>query len=155
MKRSITIVVIASLIMILIAYSSIGSHKEIAVKSKPPTLTTVTIGTTTTTTTTTIPTTTTEPNYITFRCTAYCPCSSCCGKSDGITATGTKATEGRTIAVDPNYIPYGTEVIIDGHKYVAGDCGGVIKGNRIDIYFDSHQEALNFGVQYLQGVIVW
>jgi 3D (Asp-Asp-Asp) domain-containing protein len=45
-------------------------------------------------------------------------------------------------------IPYRTEVIIDGHTYKAQDCGGAIKGNRIDVYFNNHQEALNFGVQY-------
>jgi 3D (Asp-Asp-Asp) domain-containing protein len=82
-----------------------------------------------------------------FILSAYCDCESCCGKSDGITATGTKAMQGITIAVDPNVIPYGTEVIINGHTYIAQDCGGAIKGNRIDIYFDSHYEALQFGVQ--------
>ena len=78
---------------------------------------------------------------------AYCPCNRCCGKSDGITATGTKATQGRTIAVDPKVIPYGTEVIINGNTYVAEDCGGAIKGNRIDVYFDTHEAALQFGRQ--------
>lgn len=86
--------------------------------------------------------------------TAYCPCVKCCGKSDGITATGTKATEGRTIAVDPNKIPYGTKVVIDGQTYIAEDCGGAIKGNRIDLYFDSHQEALNFGRQTKEVTIL-
>ena len=89
-----------------------------------------------------------------FKLTAYCACSKCCGKSDGITATGTKVTQGRTIAVDPSKIPYGTEVIINGHTYIAEDCGGAIKGNRIDIYFDSHSEALEFGVQYSDVYIV-
>jgi 3D (Asp-Asp-Asp) domain-containing protein len=89
-----------------------------------------------------------------FVVTAYCPCERCCGKSDGITATGVKATAGRTVAVDPTEIPYGTEVIVNGHTYIAEDCGGAIKGNRIDIYFDSHQEALAFGVQNLEGVII-
>ena len=83
-----------------------------------------------------------------FKLTAYCACSYCCGKSDGITATGTQATQGRTIAVDPSVIPYGTEVVINGNTYVAEDCGGAIKSNKIDIYFDSHAEALQFGVQY-------
>jgi 3D (Asp-Asp-Asp) domain-containing protein len=90
----------------------------------------------------------------TFELTAYCSCEKCCGKSDGITATGTKATEGRTIAVDPKTIPYGTEVIINGHTYVAEDCGGAIKGNRIDVYFDSHDEALAFGRQTAEIYIV-
>ena len=86
----------------------------------------------------------------TFKLTAYCACSKCCGKSDGITASGTKAKQGRTIAVDPKQIPYGTKVIINGHTYVAEDCGGGIGKNRIDVFFDNHKEALNFGVQYAE-----
>lgn len=87
-----------------------------------------------------------------FTLTAYCPCMKCCGKTDGITATGTTAAEGRTIAVDPRVIPYGSAVTLyfaDGtsHTYTAEDCGGAIKGNRLDIYFDDHQAALQFGVQ--------
>ena len=79
--------------------------------------------------------------------TAYCACVQCCGKSDCITATGTRATEGRTIAADPRVIPYGTHVLINGHEYIVEDCGGAINGNRIDIYFESHADALQFGVQ--------
>jgi 3D (Asp-Asp-Asp) domain-containing protein len=79
--------------------------------------------------------------------TAYCSCVECCDKDDRITAIGTHAKQGRTIAVDPRYIPYGTEVIIDGVTYIAEDCGGAIKGDRIDVYFDSHSEALEFGRQ--------
>ena len=87
-----------------------------------------------------------------FKLTAYCPCAKCCGKTDGITATGTTATEGRTIAVDPRVIPYGSTVTIyfaDGtsHTYTAEDCGGAIKENRIDVFFDSHGAARAFGVQ--------
>ena len=80
-------------------------------------------------------------SYVT---TAYCGCSKCCGKSDGITASGTVATEGRTVAA-PSSLAFGTEIIINGHTYVVEDRGGSINGNRIDIYFDSHQEALNYG----------
>jgi 3D (Asp-Asp-Asp) domain-containing protein len=80
--------------------------------------------------------------------TAYCACESCCGKwADGITASGVKAKPKHTIAVDRNIIPLGTEVIINGNTYVAEDTGSAIKGNRIDIYFDSHSEALKFGRQ--------
>lgn len=89
------------------------------------------------------------PKSVEIIATAYCPCVKCCGKSDGITATGTKATAGRTIAVDPSAFPYGSEVIINGNTYIAEDCGGAIKGNRIDIYFDTHEAALQFGVQHL------
>lgn len=87
-----------------------------------------------------------------FKLTAYCPCAKCCGKSGGITSTGTTATEGRTIAVDPRVIPYGSTVTIyfaDGtsHTYTAEDCGGAIKENRIDVFFSSHDDARAFGVQ--------
>jgi 3D (Asp-Asp-Asp) domain-containing protein len=80
-----------------------------------------------------------------FTITHYCACSRCCGKSDGVTAKGTQATAGRTIAVDPEVIPLGTEVIIDGQSYIAEDTGGAIKGNKIDIFCDSHEEAINRG----------
>ena len=87
-----------------------------------------------------------------FTLTAYCPCTKCCGKSDGITSTGTTATEDRTIAVDPAVIPYGSTVTLyyeDGtvHTYTAEDCGGAIRENRIDVFFDDHQTAREFGVQ--------
>lgn len=88
-----------------------------------------------------------------FKLTAYCACSKCCGKSDGVTASGTKAKQGRTIAVDPKQIPYGTKVVINGCTYVAEDCGGGIKQNRIDVFFNSHKDALNFGVQYAEVYI--
>lgn len=89
-----------------------------------------------------------------YRLTAYCACEICNGKWAGQTATGVVPKEGRTIAVDPKVIPYGTHVIIYGHEYVAEDCGGGIKGNRIDIFFESHQAANDFGVRYADVCIV-
>ncbi len=80
-----------------------------------------------------------------FEVTYYCSCEKCCGKTDGITYTGTQATEGRTIAVDPNIIPLGSKVIIDGQTYIAEDIGGAIKNLRVDIYVSDHQKALNLG----------
>ena len=89
-----------------------------------------------------------------FIITYYCDCEKCTIDGDGITTTGTKAAAGRTIAVDPEVIPYGTTVIIDGKTYIAEDCGGAIKGRRIDVFMESHQEALEAGVKvaevYLQ-----
>ena len=80
--------------------------------------------------------------------TAYCPCIECCGKDDGITATGVKAKSRHTIAADPKFLPYGTKVLFDCNEWVVEDCGGAIKGeNRIDIFFDTHEEAVNFGKQ--------
>lgn len=92
-----------------------------------------------------------------FRITYYCPCEICCGiwannRPDGIvyTASGAVAEAGKTIAVDPDVIPYGTVVIIDGHTYTAQDSGSAIQGSRIDIYCDSHEEALHGGVDYFE-----
>lgn len=80
-----------------------------------------------------------------FTITHYCPCEICCGKTDGITKTGTIATENRTIAVDPTIIPLGTEVEIDGQRYVAEDTGGAINNNKIDIFVATHEEAITRG----------
>jgi 3D (Asp-Asp-Asp) domain-containing protein len=83
-----------------------------------------------------------------FKLTAYCPCRKCSEGWGNKTATGVRAIEGRTIAVDPRVIPYGSAVVINGKEYVAEDCGGAIKKKRIDIYFESHSAAWKFGVQY-------
>ena len=72
--------------------------------------------------------------------TAYCSCYYCSEQWGTKTSTGKRCISGRTIAVDPNIIPYGSIVEIDGHKYVAEDCGGGVNGHHIDIYVDSHAE---------------
>lgn len=103
-----------------------------------------------------------NPNYQslgTFKLTAYCPCSSCCGKwandaSVKVGSIGVPLVQGTSIAVDPKVIPYRSSVYIDGHEYKAHDCGGAIKGNRIDVYFEDHSAALQFGVQYKE-VFIW
>lgn len=84
----------------------------------------------------------------TFTCVAYDACTKCCGKTDGITKTGTKATAGRTVAVDPKVIPLGSTILIDGqYEYIAEDVGGAIKGKKIDIFHNTHAEALQYGRQ--------
>lgn len=95
-----------------------------------------------------------------FKLTAYCPCEKCCGiwaknRPNGIvyTASGAKAEAGKTIAVDPDVIPYGTEVKIGDHTYIAQDSGSAIKGNKIDVYFDSHEAALAHGVKYAEVMV--
>lgn len=94
-----------------------------------------------------------ERKTIEYTATAYCSCEKCCGKwaKYNKTASGTTPKEGRTIAVDKNVIPLGSKVYIEGYGYyIAEDTGSAIKGNRIDIYFESHQEALNFGRRKVQ-----
>lgn len=84
----------------------------------------------------------------TFKVTGYCSCSRCCGKSTGITASGTVATAGRTIAADTSQFAFGSKLVINGHTYTVEDRGGAIRGNRIDIFFSSHAKALEWGVRY-------
>lgn len=88
-------------------------------------------------------------NYIgKFKLTAYCACSKCCGQwadANATTASGTSAVQGRTVAC--NSLPFGTRIVINGNVYVVEDCGGMAS-NVIDVFFNSHQEALNFGVKY-------
>ena len=90
-----------------------------------------------------------------FKLTAYCNCKKCCGKwAGGPTASGKMPKQGRTIAVDPKVIPLGSKVVINGITYIAEDTGSAIKNKRIDVYFDSHKEALKFGVQYAKVYVV-
>lgn len=82
-----------------------------------------------------------------FKLTFYCACSSCSGGYGAGTATGTRCTEGRTIAVDPRVIPLGSKVYIEGFgDFIAEDTGGAIKGNRIDIYLNDHSRCYALGV---------
>ncbi len=104
--------------------------------------------------------------YIEFVVTAYCPCEKCCGKwannrptddsGDPIvyTASGERAVQGVTIAADTSILPFGTKVSINENVYTVHDRGGAIKGNRIDIYFETHEEAGSFGRQILPVEII-
>ncbi len=58
-----------------------------------------------------------------------------------------ESNTGRDHRHGPGCYPMGTEVEIDGHIYIAQDVGGAVSGNRIDLYFDSHEDALQWGVQ--------
>ena len=88
----------------------------------------------------------------TFRVTAYCPCEKCCGRfADGITASGHVIKPGDRFVAAPKGIPFGTILTIPGYgKVLVEDRGGSITDGRLDVYFDTHQEALNWGVQILK-----
>jgi 3D (Asp-Asp-Asp) domain-containing protein len=83
-----------------------------------------------------------------FKLTHYC-CEEykhICGTGYGITATGTKVTAGRSVAVDPKMIPYGSKIYIEGYGWrIAEDCGGAVKNKHIDIAVATHSEALSMG----------
>ena len=84
-----------------------------------------------------------------FKVTAYCSCAKCCGgHASGYTSSGTKATAGRTVAASGQF-SYGTKLLINGKEYTVEDRGGAVKGDKIDIYMNSHAEALAWGVKYL------
>lgn len=86
-----------------------------------------------------------------FKITYYCTeaWDHICGNGDGLTATGTQITPGRTVAVDPTVIPYGTQLYIEGIGWrTAEDCGGGVKGAHIDVAVETHDQAMSLGVNY-------
>lgn len=89
-----------------------------------------------------------------FRLTAYCPCCDCSDDYYIKTATGTTAKQGRTIAVDPDVIPYGSQVLIGDTVYIAEDCGSRVVGDTIDIYFDDHSDVEEFGVKHCNVYVI-
>lgn len=114
-----------------------------------------------------------NPEIMTLEATAYCPCGACCNwrrdwrfrpviasgpnrgapKAIGITASGAMARPG-TIAADPKVLPFGTLLYIPGYGYGrVEDTGGAIKGNRIDLYYDRHGDALRWGRRTLRAYV--
>lgn len=97
-----------------------------------------------------------------YKLTAYCSCEKCCGywatvrPVDGEgnpivhTADGSVAKHGVTVAADTDILPFGTVLVIDGNEYTVQDRGGAVKGKHIDIYFDSHEAAKEFGVKHME-----
>lgn len=95
-----------------------------------------------------------------YKLTAYCACEICCeewalnrpvdenGNAIVYTASGTIATQSRTIGVDPKIIPYGTEVYIAGQGWFVAEDTGAIGVNHIDIYMNSHEAALGSGLTH-------
>ena len=92
--------------------------------------------------------------YGRFKLTAFCPCCDCSDGYNYTTATGKTAKEGRTIAVDPDVISYGSQVLIGDTVYIAEDCGGLVSGDHIDIFFDDHESVEKFGVKYCDIYII-
>ncbi len=100
-----------------------------------------------------------EPKVVNLNSSAYCACMSCCGKTNGITSSGAKATEWYTVAAGKGY-PIGTVIYVpaladkpNGGWFVVQDRGGAISNNRIDIYMGSHQSAINYGRRNLECYI--
>ena len=93
--------------------------------------------------------------------TAYCPCPKCCGRdAQGITASGRHVTHnnGQFVAADTSVLRFGTRLVIPGYASERPvevlDRGGAIKGNRLDVFFPTHAEALKWGRQKVEVVVV-
>lgn len=103
-----------------------------------------------------------EEAWTTVTATAYCPCEICCGKwalnrPDGIvyTASGAIAEEGVTIAADWSVYSPGTILYIEGiGERTVQDRGGAISGQKIDVFFNSHEDALRFGRQEVRIKVI-
>jgi len=89
-----------------------------------------------------------EPKFFLMVATGYCPCEICCHPhADGLTYTGDKAGRG-SVAIDPEarILKLGQKLYIEEYGYgIANDIGEAIKGWEIDLCFDTHQEALEWG----------
>jgi 3D (Asp-Asp-Asp) domain-containing protein len=92
--------------------------------------------------------------------TAYCPCPKCCGENaQGITASGHDVSYNNShfVAADTDVLPFGTKLIIPGYSGGAVeviDRGGAIKGNRLDVFFPTHEEALQWGRQIVDVQVI-
>ena len=92
--------------------------------------------------------------------TAYCPCTKCCGENaQGLTASGHDVSynNSRFVAADTEVLPFGTKLVIPG--YAGGaveviDRGGAIKGNKLDVFFATHEEALQWGRQFIDVTVL-
>lgn len=76
------------------------------------------------------------------------------GSGTGITYRGNRCVPWYTVAVDPNVIPLGSKVYINGREYLADDIGGAIKGNKLDIAVNSREEAFAYGRRWLRIKVV-
>jgi 3D (Asp-Asp-Asp) domain-containing protein len=96
-----------------------------------------------------------EGRTITVQATAY---TAYCEGCSGITYTGQNLRENpnlKVIAVDPNVIPLGSVVYVEGYgNAIAGDIGGAIKGNRIDVFIPNYADAISFGRKTLNVTIL-
>lgn len=96
---------------------------------------------------------------VSMRVTAYCPCAKCCGKyADGVTANGHRIRPGEWFAAADKSLPFGTMIAIpgynDGRPVPVWDRGGAIKGDRLDVFFPTHKEALQWGVKQVEVSII-
>lgn len=93
-----------------------------------------------------------------FKLSAYCPCKSCSDNWGRKTKSGKMATSNHTVAADLTVMNIGDKITINGEEYVVEDCGSHVKGDHLDIFFDTHEEveAFNDGKGIAYGdVLIW
>jgi 3D (Asp-Asp-Asp) domain-containing protein len=96
---------------------------------------------------------------VTMEVTAYCPCPKCCGpKAAGITASGKSVSynAGRFVAADSSF-RFGTKLMIPGYHaqpVEVIDRGGAIKGNKLDVFFPTHEQALKWGRRHISVTVI-
>lgn len=88
-------------------------------------------------------------SYGTFKISAYCGCESCSG-GHLYTYSGTIPKENHTISADLDQFPLGTRLCIDGIVYTVEDKGSGVVEDHLDIYFDTHEEALDYGLRKVE-----
>jgi len=88
-------------------------------------------------------------SYGTFKISGYCNCKRCSG-GHNLTYSGTVPQANHTISADLDKFPLGTKLYIDGIVYTVEDKGSSVTGNRLDIFFDSHEKALDYGVKEVE-----
>lgn len=82
-----------------------------------------------------------------FETTAYCNCAQCCPGGHILTYSGTVPKANHTISADISIYPIGTKLMIGDIVYTVEDIGSNVNGNHLDIYFETHQQALNYGLK--------
>ncbi len=90
-----------------------------------------------------------------FTTTAYCSCRKCCRGGKNRTKSGTIPQAGHTISADLSVFPLGTKLRIGGTIYTVEDSGSGIRGNKLDIFFNSHNQALQYGRQSADVYVVY
>lgn len=102
-----------------------------------------------------------HPREILMEVTAYCACKKCCGPNAiGLTASGRSVSynAGRFVAADTSVLPFGTKLVIPGYHSQEPveviDRGSAIKGNKLDVFYPSHEEALRWGRQTIRVTVV-
>lgn len=106
-----------------------------------------------------LPQTAPQPRIVMMEVTAYCACTKCCGpNAQGITASGKDVTynAGKFVAADRS-MPFGTKLLIPGYDsqpVEVIDRGGAIKGNKLDVFYASHDEALEWGRRTLPVTVL-